>query len=71
MEQAGKERRLMPLSPAITDLEQLKSNPILAALCAWNAGAVEGAKFDRNELSIYVARASLRDACAEQVPGID
>jgi NADH-quinone oxidoreductase subunit C len=65
MEQAGKERRLMSLAPAITDLEQLKSNRILAALLAWNAGAVEGAKSDRNEISIYVARASLRDACAE------
>jgi NADH-quinone oxidoreductase subunit C len=55
----------MPLAPAITDLEQLKTRPVLAELLAWNAGAVQGAKFDRDELSIYVARESLREACAQ------
>ena len=53
----------MPLAPAVTDLEQLKDRPLVAALLAWNAGAVEGAKFDRDELSIYVARESIRTAC--------
>jgi NADH-quinone oxidoreductase subunit C len=53
----------MPLAPAITDLEQLKDRPPVAALLAWNAGAVEGAKFDRGELSIYMARESIREAC--------
>lgn len=53
----------MPLDPAITDLEQLKERPALAALLSWNADAVEGAKFDRNELSIYVERTFLRQAC--------
>jgi NADH-quinone oxidoreductase subunit C len=53
----------MALAPAITDLEQLKDRPILAALLAWKASAVQGAKFDRNELSIYVTRESLREAC--------
>jgi len=55
----------MALAPAITDLEQLKDNPALAALLAWNTGAIQGAKFDRDELSIYVARENIRDACAQ------
>ena len=53
----------MPLQPAITDLEQLKSHPAVAKLVAWNPAAVEGAKFDRDEMSIYVERSSIRDAC--------
>ena len=53
----------MPQAPAITDLEQLKDRPLVAALLAWNQAAVEGAKFDRDELSIYIARESIRDAC--------
>ena len=53
----------MSLAPAITDLDQLKDRPALAALLAWNAAAVQSAKFDRNELSIDVAREYIRDAC--------
>jgi NADH-quinone oxidoreductase subunit C len=53
----------MALEPAITDLEQLKSHAEVAALVAWNAAAVEGGKFDRDELSIYVGRTALRGAC--------
>jgi NADH-quinone oxidoreductase subunit C len=55
----------MGLEPAITDIEQLKDNPALAELLAWNAKAVQSAKFDRDELSIYVARENIRDACAQ------
>lgn len=54
----------MPLAPAITDLEQLKAHPAVTLLQAWNPRAVEGAKFDRDEMSIYVERSSLREACA-------
>ena len=54
----------MALEAAITDLEQLKSHPAIAKLMAWNAATVEGAKFDRNEIGIYVERSSIRDACA-------
>ena len=53
----------MPLAPAITDLEQLKSHPAVAGLVAWNAAAVEGAKFDRDEMTIFIERGSLREAC--------
>jgi NADH-quinone oxidoreductase subunit C len=53
----------MALEPAITDLELLKDRPEVVRLLAWNASAVEGAKFDRNELSIYIERTCLREAC--------
>ena len=53
----------MSLTPAITDLEQLKSRPVLSALTAWNSAAVKGAKFDRDELSIYIDSPFIRDAC--------
>jgi NADH-quinone oxidoreductase subunit C len=46
----------MPLANPITDIQQLKDHPALAALLAANAKAVVEAKFDRDELSIYVAR---------------
>jgi NADH-quinone oxidoreductase subunit C len=54
----------MPWGPAITDLEQLKDRPAVARLLAWRPEAVEAAKFDRDELSIYVRPASIRDVCA-------
>ena len=53
----------MPLQAAITDLEQLKNHPAVAKLMAWNSAAVEGAKFDRDEMSIYVERSLIREAC--------
>ena len=53
----------MALEPAITDMEQLKALPELAMLLTWNAGAITGAKFDRDELTIWVDRTSLREAC--------
>ena len=31
---------------------------------AWNSSAVEGAKFDRDEMSIYLDRSFIREACA-------
>ncbi len=54
----------MPLAPAITDVEQLKDRPELARLLAWRPEAVESAKFDRGELSIYLQRGAIRDACS-------
>jgi NADH-quinone oxidoreductase subunit C len=53
----------MALEPAVTDLERLKDHPAVAALRAWNAGAVQGGKFDRNELSIFIAREFILGAC--------
>jgi NADH-quinone oxidoreductase subunit C len=53
----------MPLAPAVTDLQQLKTHPAIAKLLAWNSAAVEGAKFDRDEMTIYIERSWLREAC--------
>jgi NADH-quinone oxidoreductase subunit C len=53
----------MALVPAVTDLEQLKEHPAIAKLLGWNRTAVEGAKFDRDETSIYVERSAIREAC--------
>jgi NADH-quinone oxidoreductase subunit C len=54
----------MAIVPAITNLEELKSHPAVARLLAWNPSAVQGAKFDREEMTIYVDRAGIREACA-------
>ena len=54
----------MPLSPAITDLEQLKNHPAVARLLSWNAAALKEARFDREELTIVVDRPAIREACA-------
>jgi NADH-quinone oxidoreductase subunit C len=52
----------MSLAPAITDLEQLKSHPAIAKLLAWKSSAVEGVKFDREEMTIYIERSAIREA---------
>ena len=54
----------MPLTPAITGLEALKDRVEVARLVAANAGAVSDAKFDRDELTIWVDRAFIREAVA-------
>lgn len=54
----------MALAPAITDLEQLKDHPAVARLTSWNSSAVEGAKFDRDEMTVYVERSAIREACS-------
>jgi NADH-quinone oxidoreductase subunit C len=54
----------MPLAPAITDLEQLKGHPAVARLLDWNRPAVEGVKFDHEEMTICVERGAIREACA-------
>jgi NADH-quinone oxidoreductase subunit C len=54
----------MPTVPAITNLDELKSHPAVARLVAWNSATVQGAKFDREEMTIYVDRSSIREACA-------
>jgi NADH-quinone oxidoreductase subunit C len=59
------ERGLMPGTPAITDIEQLKDHPAVIRLLASSSVVVEGAKFDREEMSIYVHRGSIRDACVQ------
>jgi NADH-quinone oxidoreductase subunit C len=53
----------MPWPPTITDIEQLKDRPEVALLLASDSIAVEAVKFDRDELTIWVERTGLRDAC--------
>jgi len=53
----------MSTSTAITDLEQLKSRSAVSALVEWNSAAVKGGKFDRDELTVIVESAFIRDAC--------
>ena len=52
----------MPLAPPITDIEQLKSHPALGRLVEWNAAAVQAAKFDREELTIWIEKEAIREA---------
>jgi NADH-quinone oxidoreductase subunit C len=54
----------MPLAPAITDVSQLQDRPELSRMLTWRADAVEGAKLDRGELSIYIRRDLIREACS-------
>jgi len=49
--------------PAITDIDQLKDRPAMAALLGWRREAVQGAHFAFDELGIWIERESLRDAC--------
>jgi NADH-quinone oxidoreductase subunit C len=53
----------MALSPAVTDLEQLKGHPAVARIVGWNSSALQESKFDREELTLYVERWALREAC--------
>jgi NADH-quinone oxidoreductase subunit C len=54
----------MALTPPVTDIEQLKSNPALARLLERNAPMVQAAKFDREELTIWIEKEGIVDACA-------
>jgi len=53
----------MALPPPITDIEELKNHPALARLLEWNGSAVQAVKFDRDEMTIYVDRQHIREAC--------
>ena len=54
----------MALAPAITDIETLKDHPALAALLAWDKAGVEAAKFDREEMTVWVPVALIKEACS-------
>jgi NADH-quinone oxidoreductase subunit C len=53
----------MELASAVTDLQQLKDHPAVARLLGWNAASLPEAKFDRDELTLYIERSFLREAC--------
>jgi NADH-quinone oxidoreductase subunit C len=52
----------MALTPAITDLEQLKEKAEVAALLKWQPAVVSAAKFDRDELTVWIDRSQLLPA---------
>jgi NADH-quinone oxidoreductase subunit C len=54
----------MPLVPPITDIEELKNHPAVARLLAWKDSALQSVKFDRDEMTLYVDRSDVREACA-------
>jgi len=54
----------MAVSPTITDIEQLKNHPAVARIHGWNPEAIQGVKFDRDEMTIVVDRSAIREACA-------
>ena len=54
----------MALVSPITDLEQLKAHPALGRLLDSMGSAVQSAKFDRDELTIWMDKAFIREACA-------
>jgi len=53
----------MPIAPPITDIEELKGHPALSRLLEWNSSSVQEVKFDRDEMTIYVDRSQVREAC--------
>ena len=54
----------MALAPAITNIEELKAHPALARLLEWNPAVPQSVKFDRDELTIWVEKEMIREACA-------
>jgi|ERR1700691_1487396 len=54
----------MPLTPPITDIEQLKAHPTLARLVGWDPSAVQSARFDRDELTIWITKEAICEAAA-------
>ncbi|MBV9573872.1 MAG: NADH-quinone oxidoreductase subunit C [Acidobacteriales bacterium] len=54
----------MPPAAAITDFEQLKAHPAIARLSEWDPGCIESVKFYLDEMTIYVRRSAIREACA-------
>jgi NADH-quinone oxidoreductase subunit C len=54
----------MPLVPPITDLAELKNHPAIARLLGWKESAVQSVKYDRDEMTIYVDRSDIREACS-------
>ena len=50
----------MALAPAITNIEELKAHPALARLLEWNPAVPQSVKFDRDELTIWVLKETIR-----------
>lgn len=53
----------MALEPAINDIELLKGRPAVAKLLSWRPEALQAAKWDRDELTLWIDRHSIRECC--------
>jgi NADH-quinone oxidoreductase subunit C len=53
----------MALAPAITDVAQLKDHPAVARVLAAKPEALEGVKFDRGEMTLWVKPGAIRQVC--------
>jgi NADH-quinone oxidoreductase subunit C len=49
---------------ALNDLSRLKGHPAVAKLLSWDPASIQEAKFDRDEMTIYVGRSSILESCA-------
>jgi NADH-quinone oxidoreductase subunit C len=52
----------MAIEPAVTDLELLKERPAVACLLSGLPNALQAAKFDRGELTLWIDQLNLIDA---------
>jgi NADH-quinone oxidoreductase subunit C len=53
----------MALAPAITEVAQLKDHPAVARVLAANPEALEGVKFDRGEMTLWLRAGAIRQVC--------
>jgi NADH-quinone oxidoreductase subunit C len=53
----------MALAPAITEVGQLKDHPAVARVLAANPEALEGVKFDRGEMTLWIKAGTIRQVC--------
>ncbi|MBV8207952.1 MAG: NADH-quinone oxidoreductase subunit C [Acidobacteria bacterium] len=53
----------MPPAAPITGIEQLREREPLNALLASREGAIEGARFDRDELTLEIRREAIAEVC--------
>jgi len=55
------------LKPTLADkasvLDGLPDHPAIKAILGWNPAALENARFDRNELTLTIVAAKIREAC--------
>jgi NADH-quinone oxidoreductase subunit C len=54
----------MAIEPAVTSIEALKDRPAVATLLAWRPDVLQAAKWDRDELTLWIDRHALRETCA-------
>jgi len=56
------------VSPVVTDIEALKNKRALAILLEWDKTAILAVRWDRDELTVEIARERIREACSVLQP---